>query len=466
MLVYGALVPHPPIIVPEVGGAEREAARRTISAMETVAKQIREVLPDTIVVFSPHGPLFQDGLAIRGDAVLRGDLRRFGADLSWEWENDGLLMEEITKEIKEEGIPVIELTADLAAQYRISSAVDHGVTVPLSFLGDLSYSLVATGMTLLPWHKQYILGAAIGRAVKNSRRKVAVIASGDLSHALKQGGATPYDPCGAEFDQTLVRLLQEHRLAELFQLKPAFVEKAAECGFRTLLMLLGVFAGFDLNIRVLSYEGPYGVGYAVAEFTPGRENPQQNLRFVLEKRQKDAVLQRRAAESPLARLARLTVERHLTGVGEAGTDEDLPEKNAEFQQAAGTFVSIKKNGALRGCIGTIYPTQPTLREEVKHNAIAAAFHDPRFDPIGEEELEELVYSVDVLAKPEPVSALEELDPRRYGVIVRQGGRTGLLLPNLEGVDTVEEQIRIAKQKAGIGPHEEVELEKFEVKRYE
>ena len=134
-------------------------------------------------------------------------------------------------------------------------------------------------------------------------------------------------------------------------------------GLRTLLMLLGVFAGFDLNIQVLLW-GPYGAGYAVAQFTPGRENPQQNLRSVLEKQQKDAVLQRRAAESPLARLARLTVERHLTGVGEAGMNENPSEINVEFQQAAGVFVSIKKNGALRGCIGTIYPTQPTLYEEV------------------------------------------------------------------------------------------------------
>ena len=103
MLVYGAFLPHPPLIVPEVGGAEREAARRTISAMEAVAKQIKEVSPDTIVVFSPHGPLFQDGLAIRGEAVLCGDLRRFGADLSWEWENDRLLVEEICTEVKAEG---------------------------------------------------------------------------------------------------------------------------------------------------------------------------------------------------------------------------------------------------------------------------------------------------------------------------------------------------------------------------
>ena len=466
MLVYGALVPHPPIIVPEVGGVEREAARQTITSMETIAKRIRDVSPDTIVVFSPHGPLFQDGLAIRGDAVLRGDLRRFGANQSWQWDNDGRLLEEMIKEIQEDGIPAIELTKDLAVEFRVSTEVDHGVTVPLSFLGDLEYRLVATGMTLLPWHKQYILGVAIGRAVKNSHRKVAVIASGDLSHALKHGGAAPYDPRGAEFDQTLVHLLREHRIAELFQLKPAFVEKAAECGFRTLLMLLGVFEGLDLNIQVLSYEGPYGVGYAVAEFTPGGEDPQRNLRSILEERQREAALQRRAAESYLVRLARMTVERHLTAMGEAERHENPAEEDPRLQKAAGAFVSIKKNGSLRGCIGTIYPTQPTVREEIRHNAIAAAFHDPRFDPVGEDELAELVYSVDVLAEPEPVSDLEELDPKRYGVIVRKGGRTGLLLPNLEGVDTVAEQIRIAKQKAGIEPHEDVELERFEVTRYE
>src|SRR5690554_6048856 len=461
MLIYGALVPHPPIILKEVGGAEREEAMSTIKAMETIARRIRGFSPDTVVIFSPHGPLFQDGLALRGGAALKGDLKRFGASLSWEWENDGKLLDSILKEIEMEKIPAVEFTPDLAAQFRISTELDHGVTVPLSFLGSPEYRLVATGMTMLPWDKQYILGAAIGRAIRKSEKKTVVIASGDLSHALKEHGPAPYNLRGAEFDQTLVRLLKEDRIEEFFQFKSDFVEQAAECGFRTLLMLLGVFAGLSMSIEVLSYEGPYGVGYAVAGFTPGAENAEGDLRPFLNDKREKALTKRRTREAPLVRLARLTVENHLTGRGELEFDTRVVAE----QKLAGAFVSIKKDGALRGCIGTIFPTQKNLVEEVKHNAIAAAFHDPRFDPVGEEELTDLVYSVDVLAPPEPVAGIKELDPERYGVIVRKGGRTGLLLPRLEGIENAEEQVRIAKKKAGIRPDEGVELERFEVTRY-
>ncbi len=142
---------------------------------------------------------------------------------------------------------------------------------------------------------------------------------------------------------------------------------------------------------------------------------------------------------------------------------------AEFTQEmkgkAGVFVSLKKRGALRGCIGTISPVMANVAEEVIQNAISAAAKDPRFDPVTPQELGDIDYSVDVLTSPEKVSGPEELDPKRYGVIVKSGFRKGLLLPDLEGVNTVEDQIAIARQKAGIHPDEPYELYRFEVKRY-
>ncbi len=129
--------------------------------------------------------------------------------------------------------------------------------------------------------------------------------------------------------------------------------------------------------------------------------------------------------------------------------DGLPEELTKTR--AGAFVSIKKNGTLRGCIGTFEPTQASVAEEILCNAVSAASHDPRFDPVTEEELPELVYSVDVLSSPEPIASSDQLDVRRYGVIVQNGDRRGLLLPDLAGVGTVEEQISIARKKAGIGP---------------
>lgn len=461
MLLYGALVPHPPIIIEEIGGGETAKAEVTVSAMVKLADRIKELSPETILVLSSHGPVFQDGLAIRGGEKLAGDLYRFGSSLSWEWENHHGLVLSIIEEAKKEGVYSLEITEDLARRYRISEQLDHGVLVPLSFLSGLSFRLVATGMSLLSWRQQYQIGMAIGRAVRKSRRRIVVLASGDLSHCLKPGAPAPYDPSGEEFDRQVVKVLGEGRLEEFFNLSPNLVDKAAECGFRPLLMLAGVFEGQKIKNEVFSYEGPFGVGYAVAGITPGPEDPERLLLPTIRQQEKDQISIRRAKESFPVRLARRTIEDHLLAK-EHIDDEDI---SAEFTRRAGVFVSIKKHGQLRGCIGTIFPTEPTLVEEVKKNAISAAFHDPRFEPIQEEELPDLVYSVDLLGTPEPVRGPQELDPKKYGVIIRKGARSGLLLPNLEGIDTVEEQIRIAKRKAGLREGDQVEMERFEVLRY-
>lgn len=141
------------------------------------------------------------------------------------------------------------------------------------------------------------------------------------------------------------------------------------------------------------------------------------------------------------------------------------EQSPEMKKQAGVFVSIKKKGALRGCIGTFLPSTDNVAEEVIQNAVSAATRDPRFPPVQDHELPELRYSVDVLSAPEAVHDGSELDPRKYGIIVKSGDRRGLLLPNLEGVDTVAEQVRIACMKAGISSNDQVELFRFEVKRF-
>mgnify|MGYP001150823108 CR=1 FL=1 len=166
-------------------------------------------------------------------------------------------------------------------------------------------------------------------------------------------------------------------------------------------------------------------------------------------------------EHPLVQLARKTIE---TYVRQGRRIEPPKELTPEMRQRAGAFVSLHRHGELRGCIGTISPTQPNVALEVIQNAISAATRDPRFPPVTAKELD-LDISVDVLMEPEPVSSMAELDPKRYGVIVESGSRRGLLLPDLEGVDTVEQQVDIARRKAWIGPREPVTLYRFEVVRY-
>ncbi|MDI6801676.1 MAG: AmmeMemoRadiSam system protein A [Thermodesulfovibrionales bacterium] len=166
---------------------------------------------------------------------------------------------------------------------------------------------------------------------------------------------------------------------------------------------------------------------------------------------------------PYVEVAKRAVERYVKYKKMLDTPKELP---SDMQRSAGVFVCLKKHGELRGCIGTFLPCEENIYKEIVRNAIAAAKKDPRFYPVQEDELDEITYSVDVLSEPEKIGDISELDPKKYGVIVVKGYRKGLLLPDLEGVDTVEEQLRIAKMKAGIDPAEEdVEIYRFTVERY-
>jgi AmmeMemoRadiSam system protein A len=165
--------------------------------------------------------------------------------------------------------------------------------------------------------------------------------------------------------------------------------------------------------------------------------------------------------SAIVELARKAVEKYILQ-GKVFKPRKL---TPEMKRRAGVFVSIKKHGELRGCIGTFMPTRTNVAQEIVANAISSATQDPRFMPVEPSELDGLEYSVDILAEPEPVQSADQLDPRKYGVIVECGYRRGLLLPDLAGVDEVEEQIEICRAKAGISAEEPIRLYRFRVERF-
>jgi uncharacterized protein len=166
---------------------------------------------------------------------------------------------------------------------------------------------------------------------------------------------------------------------------------------------------------------------------------------------------------PYVELAKKAVEEYVRNKRMLATPADVP---AEMQRRAGVFICLKIAGQLRGCIGTFLPCRNSLYEEIVHNAISAATEDPRFSLVRPDELADIVYTVDILSEPQKISDISELNPKIYGIIVSKGSRRGLLLPDLEGVDSVEEQLRITKMKAGISPRDtDVEIDKFFVERY-
>jgi len=457
-LLEAIFLPHPPIMVPEVGGEELAKISSTVASAREVAREAAKLAPDVVVIISPHGPVFRDAVGLWATHELKGDLSAFRApQIRFRYTLDQELTRDIAAAAGQEGIPVVLLDEKSSRRYGLIPELDHGMMVPLYFLREagLEKPLVAMGMAFMEREKLYAFGAALARAVKASSRRAVLIASGDLSHRLTPGAPAGYDPQGEIFDHRLKELLAAFDVAGILALPEELAERAGECGLRSFIMGLGALDGHRVEGQVFSYEGPFGVGYLVARFFLKEEDPQRSL-LKKDPERKDSGL------SFPARLAKESLEHYLRTGRILPVPKDLP---PEMERRAGVFVSIKKFGQLRGCIGTISPVRSNIAEEIIYNALSAGLEDPRFPPVRAEELPYLEYSVDVLEEPEPVNSLEDLDPRVYGVIVSSGPRKGLLLPDLEGIDTPEEQVTIAKRKAGIGPNEPCRLARFRVTRY-
>jgi len=463
-IVYGALLPHPPLAIPQIGKGEEQTISATLAGYRQVASEMKNKNPDVLVVITPHGPVFSDAIAINMFPVLKGDFSQFWVpQVKIEVPNQLDLVEVIMRYAVSQGINMAALDEDLCKEYGVKGTLDHGTLVPLYYVqqGGLNIPLVHITMGMLPLEELYLFGTILQSAVLDSSYRVAVLASGDLSHRLTPDAPAGYNPKGKEFDLTLKKLLETGDIVSLMEIPEGLLNQAGECGFRPLVMLLGSLDGYDLETKVFSYEGPFGVGYMVASLIPRKQDKGRFLLDTLLEKRDSKMKAIRAKESEPVKLARKALETYVT----QGKVIDPPKMQVPgIPVRAAVFVSLKKHGQLRGCIGTTSPTKASIWEEIIANAIAAGTEDPRFNPVREDELDELTYSVDVLSEPEPVKDVSQLDPKKYGVIVSQGWRKGLLLPDLEGVDTVEEQVEIAKKKAGIRGGE-VTLMRFTVTRY-
>jgi AmmeMemoRadiSam system protein A len=443
------LVPHPPIIVAEVGQGEERKARKTIDAMEKISLEIAAKKPEVLVVITPHGPLFRDAIAVGVRRDFSGNFGSFGRPgVSLSFPGHIEMAFDIMEEAAREGIPVMAVDEGTRKRYGISPGLDHGALVPLYFISKKyqGFSLVHITYGLLSPGQLYRFGVCIQRAAEKRNGQTAIICSGDLSHRLTKGAPAGYSKRGIEYDQSLVALLKDMNVDDIKSMDPGLIEEAGECAYRSVVTTLGVMDGYRVDSRILSYEGPYGVGYCVAAFTPFKRDPQ------------------RERGDPFIGLARFALESYIKNGEVIDPPDGLPEEM--LFERAGAFVSLKMNGQLRGCIGTISSTTENIAREIINNAISAGVRDPRFYPVTLEELECIEYSVDVLGQPEAIQSMDGLDVKRYGVIVRSGGRTGLLLPDIEGVDTPQQQIAIALRKAGINPGESYILERFEVIRHQ
>ncbi|MGI6039769.1 MAG: AmmeMemoRadiSam system protein A, partial [Eubacteriales bacterium] len=458
-VVYAIAVPHPPLIVPEVGRGQERMIQNTIDGYREVSRRLAEFDPDTIIVISPHTVMYTDYIHISPGDSARGDLARFRApQVTVEVEYDADFVHKLSELCEAEGLAAGTLGER-------NKDLDHGTLIPLYFLQEykLKAKVVRIGISGLPFTDHYRLGELIAQVSDRLDRKTVIIASGDLSHKLTHDGPYGYSEVGAQFDSRVMEVLSSGEFIKLLDFTPEYCETVAECGLRSFIMMAGALDGREVHPEFHSYEGPFGVGYGICSFDVKGLGPDRSYGQSLMS-ESNQVQQIESGKNPYVQLARLSLETFIRTGRRAPLPEGLPAEMLD--RRAGAFVTLYKNGQLRGCIGTIEPTCSSVAEEIMQNAISSGTTDSRFNRVSEAELEELEYSVDVLSEREPVESISQLDVKRYGVVVSKGFRRGLLLPNLEGVDTPEVQVAIAKQKAGIRVDDnKVQIERFEVVRH-
>lgn len=458
-VLAGFMVPHPPMIIPEIGRGSEAQIEETIRAYEKVAEEIAVLKPETIIITSPHSVMYTDYFHISPGRRARGSFAGFRAgQVKFEELYDEELVDQICLLATESHFPAGTLGER-------DARLDHGTMVPLWFIRRKydGFKIVRTGLSGLPLTDHYAFGMMLREAAGALGRRVVMVASGDLSHKLQSYGPYGYAPEGPEYDSRIMDVCGRAAFGELLSFDETFCEKAAECGHRSFVILAGALDGRAVKANVLSHQDVTGVGYGICTFYPDGEDPERHFLEKHLKRLEADVSAKTEKADPYVKLARRSLETYIREGKTMAVPEDLPEEM--LRTRAGAFVSIHKHGKLRGCIGTIGPTAKNVAQEIIRNAVSASTRDPRFDPVTEDELRWLEINVDVLGKPERIDSADDLDVKRYGVIVSCGSRRGLLLPDLEGVDTPEQQISIAMQKGGIGKNDAYTLERFEVVRH-
>ncbi|MFA5628683.1 MAG: AmmeMemoRadiSam system protein B [Dehalococcoidales bacterium] len=421
--------------------------RKTIS--ELIDKET--VKEDAIGIIMPHAGYIYSG-KVAGETISKVNIKNTCIILGPNHTGMGKQFSIMTDGIWKTPLGDVRIDSGLAKRILANSKFltedsrahlsEHSIEVQLPFLQYFNDNvqivpIILSGSTGTVYRE---IGHAIAKSIVDLKQDVLIVASSDMSHYEKQESAVMKDNMAIE----PILILNEDELLNRIREK-----NISMCGFGPVVSL--ITAAKELGVKraeLVKYQtsgditGDYSqvVGYAGIIFK--KPIPQKM--------------------SEPAELAKNAVSAYIKEGKTIAPPHPLP---PVFQGKAGVFVSVHKLGQLRGCIGTFNPSHQNIAQEIIVNAISAVTRDPRFSAVTADELPQLDYSVDILTAPEPVEDISELDPQKYGIIIEKGYRKGLLLPDLEGVNTVEEQIDITKEKAGISAHEKVKIYRFEVQRY-
>jgi MEMO1 family protein len=443
------LMCHAPIVLPDVAGNRARQCGQTTRAMGDVATRLVAHSPDVIVIVSPHAPRHPSAWGVCTESPLRGDFGRFGA------EHIGITLPgapeaaaRLSAAAKANKLSVREISAD---------RLDHGTLVPLYFVRQAGWD-GPTLLVALPYPgtgSEVTMGEAIARAARDAGQRWAVLASGDMSHRLIPSAPAGYHPQAKEFDRTFKAHIDAGDLRAACAVDADLRELAAEDVVDSCAVAAGAVRFESRGHRTYGYEGPFGVGYLEAVLYEDAAPAEPGARDVGQ----------RKSEEQRPWRAMLKIARDAIAAKIAHSAFRAPALPVPWNAPQGVFVTLRDaNGDLRGCIGHVEPLYGTLVDEIATCAAAAATQDTRFPRVAPDELPLLTIEVSLLGKTEVVTDLATLDPKRYGVVVSSGRARGVLLPNIDGVDTVEEQLRIAAGKAHLPAGRPWTIERFEVQK--
>jgi AmmeMemoRadiSam system protein A len=418
--------------------------------MREAAKEVMDSRPEALVLISPHSPRQPRAFGLWAGRKLEGSFAQFhapGAQVSFP--NDTQLADAIIAEARGRGLDTWMID---------DQPLDHGALVPLWFLARAGWAGATVVLSLnYPEGGGLVeLGEAIAAAAGAAHRRVAIVASGDMSHRLTQEAPCGFHPQARQFDETFIRLLSEGDYHEIGKINPDLRELAAEDAVDSTLVAAAAVGWKSTGHKVLSYEGPFGVGYGVAILFAEDSNAADSRPTPAQ-----AAMQQGAILSGLARQSVTAVLRESAETPPAATGQYLSAQG-------GVFVTLRERGGmLRGCAGTIVPACASVVAETWRSARLAAFQDPRFPPVLAGELPNLHFEVSVQHSMEKIPSAAELDPARYGLVVStDDGRRGLLLPGIADIKTAAQQLDIARKKGWIEPDEPVMLQRFQVDHFE
>ena len=453
LIIIAALMPHAPVLVPAVGGKRGNRAAASVGAMTEAARRIVKAGPETVVLVSPHTPRRRTAFTIRAGGRISGSLAQFGAPATVvDLPADEPLAAAVAEEAGLCGLDIWWLR---------DAELDHGAVVPLWHLADAGWRgpTVVIGLNYPGEPGLVELGGAIAAAARRAGRRVALVASGDMSHRLLPGAPAGFHPRAKEFDDAFIECLRAGDHRKLPDFDPGLRDLAAEDAVDSTLVAASAVNWSANGHEVLSYEGPFGVGYGVAilhqpppESAPaGAHETSAHESGVTE------------PGKALLQIARRSIEAAFRG----DTEEPAIAAAGILGERHGVFVTIRgPRRKLRGCVGTLTPYFANTAEETWHVARDAAFLDGRFAPVGARELKHLRFEVSVLFPLEEVASAAELDPQRYGVVLTtEDNRRGALLPDVKGIKTVEQQLTTARLKGGIGESEPARIQRFAVTKF-